>query len=342
MQGIFLEFENENSLRSYPFAAGCIPQSSEGVEVPPGLFVDAALYPVNPSGTLYLSEVAEDGTVSISDDTGVIMTCAAPTGKMLEFRDASPFSRHVGTMVASSAEALAEFVGRRTAMAFGREATAFASTCVSPIVIDGVISVDVADTGAVSGMLNFENKPDDEVRVSTRRLEDGRDTLRFDVLPSVGRGRLQSIRRVICVVDGKTPFRIAKLSHNTVALHLQDIDKEVICAEAHRENAYEVADTCKCKVKPADPEELPETYQLEEVFIPETKENAFYLVVPNYTGYANPLSLTLEDGMAVPKITGPDVKRDGEDVDLPAEELLDDMSSKGVVLQVPGLSGGMI
>ena len=112
MEGVFAEFENENGLRSYRFAGACAAAGA----IPDGLFVDAMLYPVNSRGSLYLSDVSEEGVVSISDGNGVVMTCDAPSGRTLEFRDVTPFTRHVGTVVAASAEALAEFVGRRIPM----------------------------------------------------------------------------------------------------------------------------------------------------------------------------------------------------------------------------------
>ena len=52
MDGIFAEFENENALRSYPFAGGCVPKGEERSEIPSDVFVDAAIYPVNPSGVV--------------------------------------------------------------------------------------------------------------------------------------------------------------------------------------------------------------------------------------------------------------------------------------------------
>lgn len=368
MEGIFLEFENENALRAYPFAAGCVPPvRAEGISA--GVFVDAALYPVNPSGPLYLSSVSADGVFSVSDSSGVIMT-GTVTGSEVRFRDVSGLSRHVGTLVASSDDALAEFAGRGALREYSQNETAFASSCVFPVVVDGVTSVDIAGTGMVAGMAGFANGSGDIVRASSAKRGDGRDTLRFDVIPQIG-ASWRSIRRVICVVDGQTPFRISKLyspeseedgGYNTVVLTMQSaeseassfsIDKEVICTSAHRENDYEMADTCSCEQTTSEPVPIPETYQIEEVFIPPDPDgsegglkngadNAFYLVVPNFLGYVNPLSITLEDGVTMPKTSEPEVVVDGRSADIADGELIDEVSSKGVLLQVPGLSGGLI
>lgn len=338
MEGVFAEFENENGLRSYPFAGACAAAGA----IPDGLFVDAMLYPVNSRGSLYLSGVSEEGVVSISDGNGVVMTCDAPSGRTLEFRDVTPFARHVGTMVAASAKALAEFVGRRIPMSFTPLQTTFAASCTFPVAVDGVTSMDVGGTGPVTGRISFSNGLRDDVRVSTRTLEDGRQTLRFDVVPTASSAGMGSIRKIRCVVDGKTPFRIARLSDDTVALYLSDIDREVVCSSAHRENSYEMADTCKCNPHDIDPVDPPSVFQEVEIDVSSAGTNAFYLVAPNFTGYSNPISITLQDGLSVPKVVGPDFVKDGENIDLPAEELLDDVSSKGIVLQVPGLSGGQI
>ena len=65
------------------------------------MFVDAAIYPVNPSGTVYLSSISEDGVFVISDDTGVIMEKMA-SGSTVEFTDKSRHGQHVGTLVEQS------------------------------------------------------------------------------------------------------------------------------------------------------------------------------------------------------------------------------------------------
>lgn len=354
MEGVFLEFENENGLRSYPFAAGCVPPADEQSRIPSGVFVDAALYPVNPSGILYLSGISEDGVFRISDDTGVIMSGTA-SGRVVEMYDLSAFRRHVGTLVAESPEALESIVSYGVDRAYARNNTAFASSCVFPVVVDGVTSVSVGGEGPVDGEVSFENGQSDDIRVSSGSTADGRSTLRFDVLPRPRPPEGVSIRRIICVVDGQTPFRINKsdMAYNTVFLKLDDIDKAVVCAAAHRENEYEMADTCECHKDPLpDKEPLPDTYQIEEVFIPPDEEgteggvqegadNAFYLVTPNMGNYDNPLSITLEDGAVVPNVEGPEVVVDGNVAELADGAMKDEVGSKGVVIQVPGLLGGM-
>lgn len=347
MEGIFAEFENENALRSYPFAACCVPHSD--ADLPAGLFVDAVLYPVNPSGALYLSSVSDAGVFSVSDDTGVIMSGSA-SGNVVELHDTTPFSRHVGTLVASSAETLAEFADRGVVRKYDAASAAFAASCVLPVVVDGVSSVTVG-SGTAAGLAEFSNGPDEEVRVSSGVDSSGRSTLRFDVVPKVVPEDMAYIRRIICVVDGKTPFRISRHqdSYNTVVLTLDSIDKDTVCSAAHRENDYEMADTCECRDASRDMglASVPEHYDLVEVFIPPTQgrpkgaENAFYLVVPNLLNYENPLSITLEEGVVAPRVEEPEVVVDGYSADL-AEPLVDDVTSNGVVIQVPGLSGGLI
>ena len=368
MEGIFLEYENENSLRSYPFAAGCEPNGADDAGIPAGLFIDAAIYPVNPSGSVYLSEISDSGVFSISDSRGVIMK-GEITGSCVEFHDMSAFARHSGTLVASSADALLEFAMRGKTVAFSRDVASFASSCVFPIVIDGVTSVSSGGSH-VAGRLGFLNGPYDDVRVSSGKRDDGRSTLRFDVIPRPGVYGDSLIRRIICVVDGATPFRIDRLrdaggnivenAYNTVIVTLEGIDKETICAAAHRENAYEMTDTCECE-KPDLPEQsdVPYTFQIEEVYIPPDEvpdgghlgpeggieggaDNAFYLVVPNLSGYMNPLSITLEDGVVSPRSDEPEVTMNGDVPEIQQDVMVDEITSKGVVIQVPGLSGGQI
>ena len=366
MEGVFQEFENENSLRLYPFAAGCVPQSDDSDAIHSGVFVDAAIYPVNPSGPIYLSSISEDGIFSISDSNGVIMT-GSPEGSIIDLFDLSELHRHSGTIQAGSADVLEEFAlsGRRRE--YTVDNTSFASSCVFPVMIDGVSSLSVGETGYISGDVAFSNGPYDDIRVSSASMEDGRSTLRFDVLPKPRAKVARSIRRIICVVDGNTPFRIRKIldennpenGYNTVILELAGADKDTICSSVHRENQLEMADTCSCdKPDPPSDYEMPYAYNLEEVFIPPDEEpgspegglpgganNSFYLVTPNrlvpHDGkYWNPISITLEDGSVSPDMKGPDVVSRGLTAELKDGGFLDEITSRGIVIQVPGLSGG--
>lgn len=352
MEGIFAEFENENALRSYPFAAGC--ERIEGEKsIPAGTFVDAMLYPVNPVGTVYLSGISEDGAVLVSDDSGVIMS-GVQSGSVVEMYDTSALRRHVGTLVAAGEGVLAEFLGRRSQREYEQAKTAFASSCVFPVCIDGVRSLSVGGVGPFAGVASFSNGVVDPVRVSSATRADGRQTIRFDVVPRPAFKDDRFIRRIICVVDGRTPFRITKTSPNTVMVWLDGVDRGAVCSAARREDAYEMADTCSCEKKPFPThEDLPFFYRLEEVYVPPDEgpdfpeggieggmDNAFYFVVPNVPGYENPLSITLEDGEVIPKTSEPAVVVNGADAELAEGETVDEMTSKCVVIQVPGLGGG--
>jgi hypothetical protein len=352
MEGIFREFENENGLRSYPFSAGCVLPDRNEFVIPDGVFVDASIYPVNSSGVVYLSKISEDGTFSISDSTGVIMT-GTPSGNSVEFYDMSGLRRHSGTLVASSADALSDISGRGYDMEYLPENYAFVASCVFPVELGGVSSISVGGSDNVSGSVGFTNDKSDEVRVSSGTAGDGRKTIRFDVLPRPGNKEEGSIKRIVCVVDGQTPFRISKLSYNVVMLSLEGIDKASVCSAAHRENSLEMADTCECEQVPTSGYELPEAYDILEVYIPPDEnggnggiqsgsENAFFLVSPNVTGYDNPISITLEDGVVSPRTDGIDVEINGTSAEIKDGELLDVVTSKGVVIQVPGLSGGAV
>ena len=364
MEGIFAEYENENSLRSYPFAAGCIPPSDSGMQIPEHVFIDAAIYPINPAGVVYLSGISDSGIFSISDDTGVVMTGVAH-GNVVEFHDLSEMSRHVGTLVASSESALEELANRGVAREYSASNTAFAAACVFPVVLDGVISISINGSRKASGISSFTNDKHDAIRVSSENVGDGATTLRFDVLPRPGIKEEGSIRRIICVVDGQTPLRIFRMAYNVIGVYLEGADVDSICSAVHRENHFEMSDTCDCDDPPCKSGDipsqdiLPEHYHLEEIFIPpdsvpdgaefgpnggisEGAQNAFYLVAPNFVGSRNPVSITLEDGMVSPKVKEPEIILDGMDASLSDGAMVDSVTSKGVVIQVPGLSGGKI
>ncbi len=347
MNSIFLEFENENAMRSYPFASGCPCEDSNGGKIDPSVFVDASFYPVNSKGALWLSGISADGVFTVSDDTGDIMSAAFEAGsRCLEFRDFSPLERHVGTLMASSAEALAVMARPAEGREFRKGSAALASTCVFPVTNAGVLTL-LTDGGCVSGNVYFSNSDTDEVRVSTVD-----NTLRFDVLTRVVPDVLTSIRHVYCVVDGKTPFRILKLpkgdgsgtgpagdsTGNTVAVYLDNIDRMDVCSAAHREDSLVMADECEdckddCHKDPDPPVELPDVYQVAVVDVPNGADGAFFLASPNFTGYDNPISITMDDGAILPKLEL-DVDVNGDNTD----EIVDTLAAKGVVVQVPGLA----
>lgn len=348
MNKIFTEFENENSLRSYPFASGCSITDTDGNSIGSGILIDAALYPVNSIGNLYLSSIDTSGTISISDSQKVIMTSVhEPGSDMLEFYDTTELRRHVGTMIASSSEALDVLVNGTKDRKFKQDATLFASACVFAVTNDGVLSIDVDGTGQTDGIVEFTNSSEDEIRVSTNG-----SNLRFDIVPLPELHIPTSIQHIYCIVDGKTPFRIQKLQNglfdgdhigsapgNTVVVYLDNIERSDVCSNAHRENTLEMTDTCECSSSPEEPEqiEIPEFYQEEVVDIPNGCDSAFYLAVPNIGSYDNPLSLTLVNGEIRPK-TESQIAVSLNNTDVGTNILADNITSKGVILQVPGLS----
>ena len=342
MTSLFKEYENENALRSYPFAEGCSVEDTDGTAIGTGVIVDAILYPLNPAGTLYLSGISVDGTVSIADSKKTVMTGAATSGSpRIELYDTSDFHRHSGTLLCSSADAVSMLVTVGAERKFSSGHTAFASSCVFPVVNDGVTSLNIGETGVTDGLISITNGDNASIRVAT--TESG-DRIRFDVIPDPSQEIPASIQHIYCIVDGNTPFRIEKpriyASDNTVILYLDNIDRQSICNNAHREESLEMTDTCKdctadsCHQDMEDPVEIPYVYQTEVVDIPNGADSAFYLSVENMTGYVNPLSITLTDGAVVPntEVTVDTTEDDHTD------ELTDTITSKGVVLQLPGLS----
>lgn len=335
MKNLFVEFENENVLRSYPFASSCTFKGKYSIGT--GVFIDAIFYPLNPKGTLYLSEINTDYVVKISDDSGVIMTATYEYGaSVLEFYDTSNLRRHVGTMVAASTEALSTVMATYKTQTFSSDETKFASSCVFPIINEGVLSINIDKTTSIDGDVEFINTNDGPVRVSS---SDG-NTLRFDVIPAPEIRDIHAIEHIYCIVDGKTPFRITKVpvesgGGNTVLLYLDNIDRDMLCSNTHRENSLEQRDTCACTPETPDSVvSIEYKYQTAVVDIINNTDNAFFLVPENILGEGiNPLSITLSDNGIVPK---PEIKE--EDLVDGIDGLTDDIKAKAVNLTVPGLN----
>ena len=43
MNRLFREFENENAMRTYPFASGCFVKDTKGISIGTGVLIDASL-----------------------------------------------------------------------------------------------------------------------------------------------------------------------------------------------------------------------------------------------------------------------------------------------------------
>lgn len=343
MQKVFTEFENENALRVYPFASGCTTKDTSGSSIGTGILIDAALYPVNSRGPLYLSKIGVDGVVSISDSDSVVMTATIEKNSTsLIFYDMTGMHRHVGTLLASSTDALTTLVNVYDDRIFEQSETMFASSCVFPITNSGVLSLNVGGIGELDGTIKFKNASTDQIRVST---DAAGSKLRFDVIPIAKKVILSSIQHIYCIVDGKTPFRINKMpfaggsegNGNTIAVYLDNITRQDVCNGHNRADSLEMKDTCDCgSSDPCDtfeqPVDIPDTYQVEVVDIPNEADSSFYLAVPNMTGYDNPLSITLTEGATEP-ITEVKVDANADNT----KNIKNNIKSKGVILQVPGV-----
>lgn len=352
------EFENVNSQRGYPFAEGCSQTSEEGMQIGAGAIIDAMLYPVSPSGCLWLSGISGDGVLSVSDDTGVIMQGECE-GDRAEMHDMTPLGRHCGTILASSEEAMRAFAFSGMASTFRKEASLFSSSCVCPIPSSGVTSVTLGVSREegndirFGGDFSFSNGPSDEVRVSVYS-SGGEPSIVFDVIPSVAAESYRPIKEIYCVADGSTPFRIIPYGFSgapytdgfdSVCVYLDGIDRESVCSAAHREQGFETADACGCEgcsgsqsSSSGSGSSEPAVFQCVAVRMSaDPGTSSFSLVAPDFTGYSNPVSVSISEGKVLPKSGGLEYTVENMSATAGTGITDDSVSDNAVSIQVPGI-----
>jgi len=168
-----IEWRDSNDDRKYPFSAGAGMQADTGLELPDDAFLDAVFYPIDLSGSLYLSKIDKaDGLVEIADSAdGSIKGTAAivPGTELIEFGD--EYGRPTGTLVTGPGfDSLSNIT-----LLDARNAT-FAAACVFPQNQRGVRGFLLPDGTLVTGVVIIRGE--NGIRADSA-MEDGKFVIRL-------------------------------------------------------------------------------------------------------------------------------------------------------------------
>lgn len=167
----YIQWRNKNAYRAFPIADDASWVTSSGLDVSSGIFSDAVITPIDPDGSVHVSSINfEDGTVTISDDSGVIAS-ATIQQEVIEFYD--DYSRHIGIIVLD--ESFHDLAGNLT---FPAHALPLAPTAVAPQVQEIVRGFILPDGDVVTGDVQFVGQ--DGITVTTESTD--AQKVRFDAL----------------------------------------------------------------------------------------------------------------------------------------------------------------
>lgn len=333
MRTVFPEFENENQLRRYPFAANSVFADTDGAEIDTTDFLDASIYLSNPAGVPRLTAIDYDAqTIEVSDDNGLRAT--GVLGRNIKLYDTSTGSP-CGSIVAS--------VGFRGSSRREFTELYFAAGCIIPVNPPGVTGIRIGDQ-ILTGDIVFTSGSHITPRLS---VSGGEATLSFKVTPSTVTSGVSGIRKVYFYEAVGSLFSISPYEWDgdktySVQMHLRGITRDDICNAAHREDLLDIYDTCreeKCICAYNGTIHPSEESVFLELDLAENGANAFSVVAPNPSeGVYNPLNVQLVDGTgSVASLSfDPDMSQDAAENELRKLYSLD-ATTHSVKIQIPGL-----
>ena len=343
---LYAEFENENSFRSFPFAEGTSLSDSNGETLDTSSFIDAMLYPDNPSGRVRLSAIDfEEDLIEISDDDGVI-----GTGQIEDVINVvSTDGKRIGTLLTRNLTSTA---------AIRREFSElyFSSSCVCAFNAAGVTGLRIGDT-VMTGKIVFEKSS----TITPEIVQNGNDyTLSLSVISAMSSGETPSIKKIVVMQSKGTIFGVGEYNANSIEVTLGTISREDFCDTAHREDTIDIYDICD----PPDgsggsggsgggyePTVTPAQEDSFWVFDLTEKDNsddsntimrqAFNIVAPNIVDPAtvvNPINVQMVEGTMQsnpPKFTR--TMTDAEAAAQMKKLTASNVVGNGIILQIPGL-----
>lgn len=148
------DWRAENSTTKYPFTERATMVNRDGVGIPDGVFLDAALYPAGGTRNFYLSRLAvsaREATVTIGDAGNPVLaigtfTPAAPPSELLL---TDPSGRPAGVLV-SEPQRLVTLAAVRSAV-FQPQQTEFCPSVCFPRPVAGVAGFALDDGTIISG-----------------------------------------------------------------------------------------------------------------------------------------------------------------------------------------------
>lgn len=340
------EYENQNSRRQYPFADNATLVDTDGKSLPTDFLIDAHLYPLDLTGTVYLSSI-DTGTNTIYFADSVtrrvfgqaFYTAGATTADVYETGE---YLRQVGVLVFGPG--LSDVIRGGSVRTFTATATTLTPTAFTPINQLGVRGIRLPDGTLMTGNVTIEGR--DGVRVTSHIVDDV-NFLRIDVIgvPALDANECSNLGPPICtiVVERKAGSRFvpSKYDDYTLALTANGLSLDAICEAAKARRRPDSRDPCVTPLPPdtdADAGSADQfTYDICALGV-----GAFMVVAPSSMSYRNPISVRpIEGGVPAPnRMTVPPATSVDDATRLADKFRLPDSIAGGILIEFQGIGKG--
>lgn len=355
----FVEHENENRYRKYPFSDIADLTSSRGWRVDSGLFIDAMLFPVFPKGNIRLTLIDYFlRRIEFSDDTGPIIFGDIPdTGTEIRLYSRGDLTRNekrpAGILIVSQ-----DLLNLSGSHEFTN--AYLSSSCVIPWNPTGVRTItatnDITGTwwGGTSAIVLLPDRrygnimfgcENGSVQVTTGQYLDG-SYLRFDVNVQATEPKETPIK-VVRIMSSDTSYIQPSRYGAGLQMSLGNVSREDICEWVHRDDAIQIYDVCEddnhaeSLTMSTETKAQGTSSSFDIVFYGNTKSSSLYLSAPNFTvdstSIVNPINI--RDVAGTPESLDINITVDSSTSQREKEmkKLLLPSSHGGVIIECPGL-----
>ena len=290
----YVEFENENRLRKYPFSESSSFVSDSGLVLEDDFIIDAIIYAYRPDGPIRLTEVDFDRRIiTISDNSKVIGTGRLGTSNKIDLdyvvikvKD-SEIRKPAGSIYVSD-----KFWGLSGVHRFS--SLYFSAACVCPINPYGVEGI-IIDGQLLTGFVKFISTTE-TVDSYLSRHEDGGLYLTFKLVPKKQtQTSPRAIRNIAIRVEQGSPFVISAYTGSTsnpglLQINLGDISREDICAgnpDSRAQDYYTgIYDTCKNPNPPFNPGPGGGNHPIDMIVNLKRNNGRFFLLAPDHVRFS--------------------------------------------------------
>lgn len=339
----FTEFGNQNSSRKYPFLDDALMRDTDGIELPVDFVVDAALFPLDIVGPVYLQTLVPSTRMLVFADvaTGNPVATAEwePGSAVADVVEAGAYARGIGVVVLG--DGVADVFRGRGERTFLPGATTLCPAACVPILQAGVRGFLLPDGTLVTGDVVFAGE--NGVSVSSY-ADDGRPTLRFDIngVPppdAVDCGNTAMgppITGIVVEQVAGAGIVVSGFDEGVLALTYPAKSLTELCAGTraiYRPSAYD-----PCGPAPEPSPQTPVASARIEFDVATLRGGNFTIAAPSTADYVNPISVQpLGGGVDVSGLTVPSGASSGETATAVKRFLRARSAGGGIVITLHGI-----
>ena len=247
---LFTEYGDQNRRRKYPFSDDATVTDADGVPLPADFIVDAALYPIDTAGDVYVSSVdTGTHTVTLSDGGGAFASAVWDGEGPADVTESADTGRVIGCLCFGPGAA--DVFRGRGVRTFTAADTAFSACAGAPLSQSGCRGFRLPDGTIVTGAVEFVGE--DGVEVSAGTDASG-PWLRFDVVgvpvAADDYGLGVPVRTLAFIQEAGSRLRLSLYDAGVIAITYADGSLPDLCAQtsgvyrSETTGAAAVADPC--------------------------------------------------------------------------------------------------